>query len=248
MLIPLAALVSGSAVAHPGIGRSGGTGAVARSGGAAGVSRPGDAAAVSRPGVTLLATTHGTIPRFAAPGGPRTGRVPGSWHHAPSTLPVIATRAGWLDVRLAQRPNGSTAWVRASGVSLGATAYAIVIDLRATRLTLYRDGRRVFSAPAGVGAAGVPTPAGHFFVAFIASPPAPDYGPFVMVTSAHSTAISDWDSSGDAMVGIHGPLGAGAVIGRTGARISHGCIRLHDRDLARLSDVPAGTPVTIVSS
>lgn len=50
------------------------------------------------------------------------------------------------------------------------------------------------------------------------------------------------------MVGIHGPLGAGAVIGRTGARISHGCIRLHDRDLARLSDVPAGTPVTIVSS
>lgn len=52
--------------------------------------------------------------------------------------------------------------------------------------------------------------------------------------------------SGDGMVGIHGPLGGEQLIGASGARISHGCIRLHEADLLRLRDIPAGTPVTIV--
>lgn len=197
---------------------------------------------------TLLATADGRTPEFAAPGGPQTGWVPGSWHLAASTLPVISTQSGWLEVRLAQRPNESTAWVRASSVTLSTTAYAIVINLATTRLTLYRDGQQVFSAPAGVGTAGDPTPAGQFFVAFFAAPPAPGYGAFVMVTSAHSDTITDWDMSGDAMVAIHGPLGGDAAIGSTGARISHGCIRLHEADLLRLRDVPAGSPVTILGS
>lgn len=54
--------------------------------------------------------------------------------------------------------------------------------------------------------------------------------------------------SGDAMVAIHGPLSGDAAIGSTGARISHGCIRLHEADLLRLRDVPAGSPVTILGS
>ena len=64
-----------------------------------------------------------------------------------------------------------------------------------------------------------------------------------MVTSAHSNTISDWEESGDAITAIHGPLGADAAIGTTGARVSHGCVRLHDADLIQLRDVPAGTPV-----
>lgn len=196
---------------------------------------------------TLLATADSTIPRFAAPGGPQTGWVPGTWHSARSALPVIATRPGWLDVRLAQRPNESTAWVRASDVTLTTTPYAIVIDLGTARLTLYRGGQPVFTASVGVGVVNDPTPAGMFFVAFLAAPPTPGYGAFVMVTSAHSNAITDWESSGDALVAIHGPLGADAQIGSTGAHISHGCIRLHDSDLLRLRDVPAGTPVMIQS-
>jgi len=38
----------------------------------------------------------------------------------------------------------------------------------------------------------------------------------VIVTSAHSNTITDWDNSGDAMIAIHGPLGADAEIGTTG--------------------------------
>jgi lipoprotein-anchoring transpeptidase ErfK/SrfK len=79
--------------------------------------------------------------------------------------------------------------------------------------------------------------------------PGPGYGPFVLVTSDHSDTITDWENSGDAIIGIHGPIdsGADAEIGTTGAAISHGCIRLHDADLAQLSVIPAGTPIEVVS-
>jgi hypothetical protein len=196
-------------------------------------------------GITLVATTHGTIPAFARPGGERTGAVPGHWQGAPSILPVVASRPGWYDVRLAQRPNGSRAWVLARDVSIAETPYRIVIDLATTHLTLFRDNRRIFSTPAGIGMPQFPTPTGHYFVALFAQPPTPAYGAFVMVTSAHSDTITDWERSGDAIVAIHGPLGSDQEIGTTGAAISHGCIRLHEPDLLRLRVVPAGSPVDI---
>jgi lipoprotein-anchoring transpeptidase ErfK/SrfK len=180
-----------------------------------------------------LATVHATAPRYAAPGRRTVGTVPASWYERPSVLPVIATRPGWVRVRLAQRPDGSTAWLPASDVTLSSTPYRIVVDLATTRLALYDHGRLVFSAPAGVGAEDDPTPTGEFFVAFDEPPPDPNagYGPFILVTSDHSQAISDWEGSGDAVIGIHGPLGEDGLIGTTGARISHGCIRLHLQSL-----------------
>jgi len=198
---------------------------------------------------TELATVRIAGPGFARPGAPATGTVATSWHERPSVLPVIATEPGWVEVRLPQRPNESTAWLPAADVTLSATSYEIVVDLATTRLSLYDGGRLVFSAPAGVGATGDPTPAGHYFVAFDEHPPQPNpgYGPFIIVTSAHSPAISDWEGSGDAVIGIHGPLGEDSQIGPSGAKISHGCIRLHDQALERLAEVPPGTPIDIVS-
>ena len=199
------------------------------------------------PGPALLATLRGAAPRYPSPDGSAAGRVPATWFGARSTLPVIGTRPGWVQVRLAQRPNGSTAWVRASDVTLSTTAYSIVIDLATTHLTLYKDDLKVFSAPVGVGTRTDPTPTGQYFVAFFEAPPSPGYGAFIMVTSAHSQTISNWDGSGDAVVGIHGPLGSDQEIGTAGARISHGCIRMHEADLLRLLVVPPGSPIDIIS-
>ena len=192
-----------------------------------------------------MATTHGTIPSFTTPGGLQAGTVPGEWQGAPSMLPVIASRAGWYKVRLAQRPNESTAWVLAQDVTLATTPYRIVIDLASTRLTLWQNDRRVFSAPVGIGTPQNPTPVGQYFVALFSQPPTPAYGAFVMVTSAHSDSITDWERSGDAIVAIHGPLGSDQQIGTRGAAISHGCVRLHEADLLRLRGVPVGSPVDI---
>jgi lipoprotein-anchoring transpeptidase ErfK/SrfK len=199
------------------------------------------------PDVTTVATVLRTSPRYTRPGKREPGTVPSTWWGRPSVLPVIAAQPHWVRVRLAQRPNGTTAWLPAADVRLGATPYGIVIDLATTHLMLYKYGREILSAPAGVGAVSDPTPPGEYFAAFDERPPGPGYGPFVMVTSAHSQQISDWDGSGDAVLGIHGPLGVDAAIGRTGARISHGCIRLHLRAQARLAQVPPGTPIDVVT-
>ncbi len=198
-------------------------------------------------GETLLAELHGRAGRYASPGGARTGWIPGTWYGAQSVLPVIGSSPGWVHVRLAQRPNGSTAWVPDREVELRSTPYRIVVDLSTTRLTLYFDDKRVFSAPAGVGTVADPTPAGQYFVAFFEAPPTPAYGAFVIVTSAHSEAIRDWEESGDALIGIHGPLGGDYLIGKDGARISHGCIRLPEADLLRLRMVSPGSPISIIS-
>jgi lipoprotein-anchoring transpeptidase ErfK/SrfK len=131
-------------------------------------------------------------------------------------------------------------------VSLLNDSYHIVIDLGTMHLQLFNDGQEVASFPAGIGVPGDPTPTGDFFVALFAQAPSPGYGQFVIVTSAHSNAISDWEASGDAITAIHGSLGSDAAIGTTGAMVSHGCVRLHNADLAQLRDVPAGTPIDIV--
>jgi lipoprotein-anchoring transpeptidase ErfK/SrfK len=222
---------------------------------AASVSAHGTASAVPAattgpliPASTELATMLHSAIRYASPGLVFGGTVPARWYGRHSVLPVIATKPGWVQVRLAQRPNQSTAWVPATDVRLSSTPYRIVINLTTMRLALYQHGRRVLTAPAGIGTTDDPTPTGHFFVAFDEPPPQPDpgYGPFIMVTSAHSPNISDWESSGDAIIGIHGPLGDDSEIGATGARLSHGCIRLHAQALLRLSQVPPGTPIDIV--
>ena len=122
---------------------------------------------------TLVATTRGTIPRFSTPGGPQVGTVPATWFGTSSALPVIAVRPGWVDVRMAQRPNESTAWVLKSDVALASTPYRIIVDLATTHLTLYRGGHVLFSVPIGIGNPTSPTPTGHFFVALLAAPPLP---------------------------------------------------------------------------
>jgi lipoprotein-anchoring transpeptidase ErfK/SrfK len=175
--------------------------------------------------------------------------VPADWYGYPSLLPVIAQQPGWVEVRLAQRPNQSTTWVQVGDVNLSSTPYRIVITLGTEHLAVYRDGQEILDVPAGVGTADDPTVSGNYFVTMQVPAPSPAYGPFVLVTAAHSDTITDWEQSGDAIVAIHGPIDSydDALIGTTGARISHGCVRLHDADLSQLGMIPAGTPLDIVS-
>ncbi len=203
------------------------------------------------PASTLVATMVGNVPGYATAGAATSSMtVPGGWYGYPSVLPVIATTPGWLEVRLAQRPNGSTIWVPQDDTTLSNTPYAIVVDLTTMHLSVYESGVQLFDFPAGIGAPDDPTPTGQYFIPIGQYPsPGPGYGPFVLVTSDHSDTITDWENSGDAIIGIHGPIDSydDSLIGTTGAAISHGCIRLHDADLAQLSMIPAGTPLDIVN-
>ena len=148
----------------------------------------------------------------------------------------------WIHVRLPVLPNNSTGWIRRS--ALGGYQFVathLVISLHLLRAVLLRDGRPVFTAPVGVGQPQWPTPRGQFYVRDkLTAYASPFYGPVAFGTSARSSVLTEWPDGG--FVGIHGTDAPQLIPGR----VSHGCIRLRNRDIRRLSQLmPVGTPVTI---
>jgi lipoprotein-anchoring transpeptidase ErfK/SrfK len=116
------------------------------------------------------------------------------------------------------------------------------IDRRRTRAVLYRGGRRIWSAPVGVGKRGTPTPAGRFYIRERLRGYAIGtiYGPIAFGTSAYSR-LTEWPGGG--VIGIHGTNRPGLIPGRP----SHGCIRVRNGDIRRLARLmPIGTPVRII--
>jgi hypothetical protein len=207
----------------------------------------------------VLLNRHETRARFA----PVLRRVVGLSAPEPSARPVapleLETTEGttnivlvlgqrargnalWVHVRLPVLPNGLTAWVPRNAVGAYQFVHThLVVDRARLTATLYRDGRKVFAAPVGVGKPESPTPAGQFYVrdrvsgfgdAF--------YGPIAFGTSARSAVLTDWPAGG--FVGIHGTNEPRLLPGR----ISHGCIRFRNADILALSRLmPVGTPLTI---
>jgi L,D-transpeptidase-like protein len=148
----------------------------------------------------------------------------------------------WVHVRLPVLPNNTTGWVPRS--ALGGYHFVtthLIIDMRRLRAVLLRDGHPVFSAPVGVGQPRWPTPRGEFYVRDkLTDYASPFYGPVAFGTSARSAVLTDWPEGG--FVGIHGTDAPGLLPGR----VSHGCIRLRNRDILRLARLmPVGTPLTI---
>ncbi|MCU1498226.1 MAG: ErfK/YbiS/YcfS/YnhG family protein, partial [Acidimicrobiales bacterium] len=125
---------------------------------------------------TILVTPVGTVPTFDAPGGRNNGSL-GQWYGYQITTPQLARYGDWVQVRLPQRPNGGTAWVRAGDVSFSSTIYRIVIRRGMADLTVYQEGWPLMTVPVGIGKAKTPTPLGSFFVAVIETPGPPGYGP-----------------------------------------------------------------------
>ena len=109
-------------------------------------------AAVPPPGTSFVVALHAAVAGYPAPGQPSNMIVPASWYGYPSVLPVIATEPGWLYVRLAQRPNESTTWIKQSDVTLSTTPYVIEVDLATMHLTVTDAGKQIMDFPAGIGA------------------------------------------------------------------------------------------------
>ncbi|MDH4347092.1 MAG: L,D-transpeptidase, partial [Thermoleophilia bacterium] len=102
------------------------------------------------------------------------------------------------------------------------------------------DGRLRRTGPVAVGAAGMETPLGLFFVQAKFVPTWPVLGAYAFETSGYSK-LSDWPGGG--VVGVHGTNTPGLI----GQAVSHGCVRLHNRDILFLrSAMSVGTPVKIV--
>ena len=163
--------------------------------------------------------------------------------HRPQIVLAIAMRtirkATWYRIGVPARPNGQFGWIRATAADLSPVAKRIVIHRSARTIELWRRSERLLRARIAVGAPGMETPIGHFYVTARFWPTDPFYGPFGLETSAYSR-LSDWPGGG--VVGIHGT----SMPWLLGQAVSHGCVRVANStalELARL--VPLGTPIEI---
>jgi L,D-transpeptidase catalytic domain len=165
----------------------------------------------------------------------------------PNLVLALASRRdvygrAWVRVRLAILPNNSTGWILRDALGeLHLVRTRLVVERAQLRIVLWRNGRVLFRARAGVGQVRWPTPRGEFYVREkLAGFNDPFYGPIAFGTSARSAVLTDWPGGG--YVGIHGTNQPGLLPGR----VSHGCIRLRNLDIRRLAQLlPLGTPVSV---
>lgn len=122
-----------------------------------------------------------------------------------------------------------------SGYVVGAVSEKplITIDL-AQRKLYYRRGAVQRTYDVAIGAPGTPTPVGHWVITQKAMHPGGPFGSRWMRLNV------PWGG-----YGIHGTNDDSSI----GQAVSHGCVRLHNRDVEELYDlVPIGTEVDIVGT
>lgn len=168
-------------------------------------------------------------------------------HGAPEVYLALTETDGtdgrrWVKVRIPRRPNGQTGWVPREALGrYRILTTALEVNRSTLRVTLFRSGRKVMQFPVGVGARSTPTPGGHFWIREkLRYKKDPMYGDRALGTSAYAPNLENWPLGG--VIGMHGTSYPELIPGRP----SHGCIRIRNRDIARLfKAVPVGTPLRI---
>lgn len=179
---------------------------------------------------------------YAAPDGPAAETLSNPQPSgAPLTFLVTSAQGAWLQVDLAQRPNGSTGWIKADTVTLHSLIYSLQASTEQNTLTLSKNGAVVKTFPAATGTGGTPTPHGSYYITELLQPTNSGYGPYAFGLSAFSDVLSSF-GGGPGQIGLHGTDDTASI----GHATSHGCIRLNNTDITELATLlPLGTPITI---
>jgi lipoprotein-anchoring transpeptidase ErfK/SrfK len=149
----------------------------------------------------------------------------------------------WVKVLLPQRPNGTAGWAPADNFTFTKIHSRVEIDLSSRHLTVLRRGKPLARFAIAVGAPTTPSPTGTFAIAEVipTGDPKAFLGPLVMPLTAFSNALNEY-AGGNGRVAIHG-TSAPELIGQA---VSHGCIRMHNADIRRVSRIVVpGTRVVI---
>jgi lipoprotein-anchoring transpeptidase ErfK/SrfK len=167
-----------------------------------------------------------------------------------TVLPVIGrttTTNGvhWLRVMLPGRPNGLKGWIAQRGTMLTMTRWHVVVKTSSRQVLVYRHGRLARTFAAVVGKPSTPTPHGRFFVEeSVRMLPGSAGAPFALALSARSNVLQEFEG-GPGQIAIHGVANLG---GTPGTAISHGCLRLANRNIRWMAArIAPGVPVTITS-
>jgi lipoprotein-anchoring transpeptidase ErfK/SrfK len=152
------------------------------------------------------------------------------------------SRPLWYQIAIPGRPNGRSGWIPAASVDLKPVDRWLVIYRGSRKFEFYVRGKLVRTGPVAVGRPGMETPLGLFYVQAKYVPTWSVLGAYAFETSGYSK-LSDWPGGG--VVGVHGTDTPQFI----GQAVSHGCVRLYNRDVRYLRELVAvGTPVKIVSA
>jgi hypothetical protein len=135
-----------------------------------------------------------------------------------------------------------TGWFDMEGLPRTRTNYGVVASLSRHTLSVYRSGRRLFSAPMATGAPRSTTPQGRYFVTD-RSPwyPSSSFGSYIFGLSGVQTNLPPGWGGGN-LLAIHGTNDPGSI----GRSASAGCLRVSRATLQRLERVLVlGAPVII---
>jgi lipoprotein-anchoring transpeptidase ErfK/SrfK len=147
----------------------------------------------------------------------------------------------WFRISVPMRPNGKTGWIPATSVTLAPTTNQIVVHRASRTIDVFSHGKRRLHAAVAIGAPGMETPLGHYYVQARFVPDDPFLGVFAVETSAYSK-LSEWPGGG--VVGIHGT----SMPQLLGQAVSHGCVRVSNETAAALRRLaPLGTPIWITN-
>lgn len=199
--------------------------------------------APQRASASLVATGIGeTLDAYEDPGGDKIQTFDNPTPTGvPLTFMVISTDEDWTQVQLPIRPNSTNAWVSTEEVTITEVSYALKVSTKDNTLELYRHDELIESFPVATGTGGTPTPTGTFFLTELITPTNEGYGPFAYGISAFSEEITSF-GGGPGQIGLHGTDDTGSI----GRAASHGCIRMTNPAITKLSALlPLGTPIEI---
>jgi len=192
-------------------------------------------------------TKGGDVAVYASPDAsapPTTTLSAQTEYTLPRSFLVFDQYQDWLHVYLPIRPNDSTGWIKASDVTVSQPLeYQVKVSLADRKLWLLKNGVVQFEEPAAIGTDENPTPTGTFFYTDpldLANQPGTAYGVFAIGLSGHSNTLSEF-AGGDGQIAVHGTNDPGSI----GEKVSHGCVRVNNDVVLKLSTLPLGTPVVI---
>lgn len=153
------------------------------------------------------------------------------------------SRVEWYEISVPGRPNGRTGWVQAPHVSIKPMPWQVVVYRDSRVVQAWKGTKLVYSAKVAVGAPGMETPTGLYYVTVRFKPvKVPFLGSFAFETSAYSK-LSEWPGGG--VVGLHGTTAPHLL----GLAVSHGCVRMSNDTANFLRDrIPLGTPIRILAA
>jgi lipoprotein-anchoring transpeptidase ErfK/SrfK len=162
----------------------------------------------------------------------------------PLAFLAIDQQGDWFHVRLPERPNGTTGWVRAQDVSTTPVDNRVIISVSGRSLRVIDQAQSVlYETNVAVGKPATPTPLGRFYVDIWLPNPGSPYGTFLLSISGFSEVLKSF-GGGRGQIAMHGWSDA-SVMGRN---VSNGCIRMRNGDISHLATLaPLGTPVEIVA-